>query len=92
MTYGAMSDADSRKAISILEAKLWSILLLIALAIVAQGRLSAGTNDWTNVGPEGGKFRLLAVNPQNPGIIYAATDTGVCSRARMGAQAGITRA
>src|SRR5579863_10170311 len=42
----------------------WSLLLLIALAIAAQGSLNAGTNDWTNVGPVGGGFLSLSVDPQ----------------------------
>jgi len=54
-----------------------SILFLTALSIAAMGSLWAGINDWTNVGPEGGYFRLLAVDPQNPGIIYAGTGVGV---------------
>lgn len=60
-----------------LKPQLWRILLLTALAIAAQGSLYAGINDWTNIGPVGGNFRLLAFDPQNPGIIYAGTDVGV---------------
>jgi photosystem II stability/assembly factor-like uncharacterized protein len=47
-----------------------SALLLAALAIV-------GNNDWTNVGPAGGSFRPLAVDPQNPDVIYAPTGAGL---------------
>jgi len=47
-----------------------SILLLTALSIAAQGSLSAGINDWINVGPVVGGFFRMAVDPQNPDIIY----------------------
>jgi photosystem II stability/assembly factor-like uncharacterized protein len=49
------------------------LFLLTALAIAAH----AGIDDWANVGPVGGAFSLLAIDPQNPGIIYAGTDVGV---------------
>lgn len=56
---------------------LWTIFLLIPLAVVAQGSDHAGTSDWTNIGPEGGSFQFLTVDPQNPDTIYAATATGL---------------
>jgi photosystem II stability/assembly factor-like uncharacterized protein len=55
----------------------WSLLLLLALAIVAPGFLFGGMNDWTNVGPVGGDFFGLSVDPQNPGVIYGGTRVGV---------------
>jgi hypothetical protein len=43
----------------------------------ANGSLYAGVSDWTNVGPEGGSFWQLVVDPQNPDIIYATTGAGL---------------
>ena len=44
-------------------------LIAIALSLT----LSAGTNVWTSIGPEGGIVRSLAVDPRNPSTVYAAT-------------------
>ncbi len=45
----------------------------VALAVAALSvTLSAGTNVWTSIGPEGGIVRSLAVDPQNPSTVYAA--------------------
>jgi hypothetical protein len=60
-----------------LRTKLWSFFLMAAPAIATQGCLFGGNDGWINIGPEGGSIRQLAVDPQNPGIIYAATGTGV---------------
>src|SRR5579864_1409967 len=43
-------------------------LIAIALSVT----LSAGTNVWTSVGPEGGSVLSLAVDPRNPSTVYAA--------------------
>jgi len=37
-------------------------LIAIALSVT----LSAGTNLWTSIGPEGGSVLSLAVDPRNP--------------------------
>src|SRR5712675_888690 len=47
------------------------------LAILAAATVSAGVNKWTNVGPEGGGARFLAIDPQNPSTVYAGTAAGV---------------
>jgi hypothetical protein len=69
-----------------LRPKLRITLLLTALAIAAQGSFPAATNEWTNVGPVGGAFSLLAIDPQNPGIIYAGTGVGVFKSTHRGAR------
>src|SRR5436190_21815094 len=69
--------AERRSAPHVLKPILWSILWLAAPAIVAQGSLYGGIDDWTNVGPEGGSFWQLAVDPQNSGIIYGLTGAGL---------------
>jgi hypothetical protein len=56
---------------------MWTILLLTMLAGAAHSRLYAGTSDWTNVGPMGGRLGPLAIDSQNPGVIYLGADTGV---------------
>jgi photosystem II stability/assembly factor-like uncharacterized protein len=55
---------------------MWRVLWLAALAI-AQGSLCAGGNEWTNVGPEGGSYGQIVVDPQNPRIFYAGTGAGL---------------
>jgi photosystem II stability/assembly factor-like uncharacterized protein len=47
------------------------------LAIGAEGWLYAGINDWTNVGPVGGRLGPLTIDPQNPAIIYLGADVGL---------------
>src|SRR6266852_3429489 len=41
------------------------------------GTAWAGINEWTSVGPEGGFFQALAVDPQNPGTVYAAAPSNL---------------
>jgi len=60
-----------------LKPRLRSVLLLTVLVSAAQGGLYAGINDWTNVWPVCGRFRPLAIDPQNPGIIYLRADISV---------------
>jgi photosystem II stability/assembly factor-like uncharacterized protein len=56
---------------------IWKIFWLTAAVIVAEGSLSAGINDWTNVGPEGGSYWQVVIDPQDPCIIYATTSAGL---------------
>jgi hypothetical protein len=35
-----------------------------------------GSNEWTNVGPDGGAIRLT-IDPHDPNTFYAGTDTGL---------------
>ena len=48
---------------------IWIALIAVALSVT----LSAGTNVWTSVGPEGGSVQSLAVDPRNPSTVFAAT-------------------
>jgi hypothetical protein len=43
----------------------------------APGRLWAGINTWTNIGPDGGNSYTLAVDPKSSRTLYAATDNGL---------------
>jgi photosystem II stability/assembly factor-like uncharacterized protein len=54
-----------------------TIFLLALSTLPGTATVWAGANDWTNVGPQGGSFSLLAVDPQNPGVMYTVTGTGV---------------
>ena len=49
----------------------WIVLLVILGPGV--GTAWAGTNVWTGLGPEGGAIQALAIDPQNPKTIYAAS-------------------
>ena len=51
--------------------------MLAAPAIVAQGSLYGGNNDWTNVGPVGGPIPFLVIDPVDPATFYAGSDVGV---------------
>ena len=55
---------------------MWRLLCLTALAI-AQGSLYALGNEWTSVGPEGGSYWQILIDPQSPGIFYATTSAGL---------------
>ena len=47
---------------------------LLTLLITSQaGTVSAGTNVWTSIGPEGGQISSLAIDPTNPSTLYAGT-------------------
>src|SRR5438876_11546463 len=50
---------------------------ILAILGTGLGILCAGTNEWTNVGPEGGGVRFLAIDPQEPATVYAGTNVGV---------------
>jgi photosystem II stability/assembly factor-like uncharacterized protein len=52
------------------------VSVLLAYALTGTGAPCAGNEEWTSLGPEGGGFRFLVVDPQNPGGIYAVSDTG----------------
>ena len=47
--------------------------------------LVAGPNDWTRIGPEGGSILQLAIDPQTPTIVYAATCAGIFKSVDAGA-------
>ena len=50
--------------------------LLTVLFASQAGTVSAGTNVWTNIGPEGGRIQALAIDPTTPGTLYAGTWAG----------------
>ncbi len=52
-------------------------VLRAILAIALSGTLSAGRNQWTPVGPEGGFVSALTADPRSPSTVYAATCSGV---------------
>lgn len=55
----------------------WSRLLLLALLCTSQaGSVSAGSNRWTSLGPEGGSILALVVDPITPTTLYAGTYLG----------------
>lgn len=50
--------------------------LTTVLAIFGTGRVWAGTDAWTSIGPQGGEIKALSVDPHNPQTLYAATSFG----------------
>ena len=55
------------------------------LAILAAGTVWPAVNEWTNVGPEGGRVQCVAVDPQDPATVYAGTSVGVFKSTNGGA-------
>jgi hypothetical protein len=45
--------------------------LLFALSFLNVAVMRAGTNVWSSIGPDGGRIQAIAVDPQNPAIIFA---------------------
>jgi photosystem II stability/assembly factor-like uncharacterized protein len=54
----------------------WGLAVLQALLQFAPVSVWAGVNTWTSLGPDGGSVLTLAVDSQNPDIVYAATAGG----------------
>jgi photosystem II stability/assembly factor-like uncharacterized protein len=52
---------------------IWTVML----GILGRERVGAADNVWASVGPEGGGVQSLAVDPQNPGTVYASTQFNV---------------
>ncbi len=50
---------------------------MVATLVAGSGTLSAGTNVWTSLGPEGGSIERLVVDPQSPSTLYAVAGGGV---------------
>jgi photosystem II stability/assembly factor-like uncharacterized protein len=61
------------------------LLAVMAWAMVGSGALWAGTNVWTRLGSAGRPVTALAIDPQNPDTVYAATDAGLFKSADRGA-------
>ncbi|NWG76061.1 MAG: hypothetical protein HXY24_15920, partial [Rubrivivax sp.] len=51
--------------------------VIFILGLLAAGPSPAADNEWTWLGPYGGKINTLAVDPQTPSTIYAGTDVGI---------------
>jgi hypothetical protein len=50
---------------------------IAAWVILGNGKVEAGPNLWTSIGPYGGSIKALAIDPQNPAILYATTTVGL---------------
>jgi photosystem II stability/assembly factor-like uncharacterized protein len=50
--------------------------IFISLFIGNRSPVSAGINRWTSLGPDGGPITALAIDPQDPRTLYAATGSG----------------
>jgi len=50
---------------------------LTALVMAAQGAVYAGENGWTNIGPIGGTYWEIVVDPYDPNIFYTTTGAGL---------------
>ena len=71
------------------------LIILLAFGSISQaGVVSAGTNIWTSIGPEGGTIQALAINPATPNTLYAGAYDGTgkydgaYSKAKTGAGPG----
>ncbi len=55
------------------------VVLAALLTVLGAGSTPAraGTNVWTSILPDGGAVRMLAVDPQNPGTVYAVTGRSI---------------
>ena len=66
-------------------------LLLLLLALAAAGApLRAGNNAWTHIGPEGGFVQSMALDPQNPNIVYAGLWNGTIYRSTSGGSSWVS--
>lgn len=52
-------------------------VLIMAVLATGAGKLSAATDVWTSLGPEGGEIERLVVDPQNPSTLYAVAGGAV---------------
>lgn len=52
-------------------------MILFAVLAMNPGAVWAGNNVWTSIGPEGGPIAALAIDPQNPGTVYAGALGGI---------------
>lgn len=51
--------------------------IVVWLGLFSSGTIWAGSKLWTSVGPDGGLVGALAMDPQNPSTVYAATRGGI---------------
>jgi photosystem II stability/assembly factor-like uncharacterized protein len=52
-------------------------VICTTLVMFGAGSAWAGINEWTSIGPDGGSIQALAIDPQNPGTVYASTQFNV---------------
>lgn len=52
------------------------VIVCGALGLGIASPIVAGVNEWTSIGPEGGVVNSIAIHPQNPSVLYAATAAG----------------
>jgi len=45
--------------------------------LVGPTKLGAPSNEWTDLGPEGGRVLSVVIDPQNSGVVYASTPVGL---------------
>jgi len=50
-----------------------AFLSIIILSFNPFSLVSAGSNEWTSLGPEGGTIYTLAIDPSTPTTVYAGT-------------------
>lgn len=51
--------------------------LMVLLAALVAGTVWAGSNEWTNVGPQSPGVGFLVFDPQSPGTVYTGTGVGL---------------
>ncbi|MBI4699381.1 MAG: hypothetical protein HY758_10900, partial [Nitrospirae bacterium] len=58
--------------------RLFSLMALVCLILSMNVQNTSAANGvWTNIGPDGGDVRALAIDPVNTSTIYAGTYGGV---------------
>ena len=58
-------------------ARFWVSAARVLVCLLVSEAASAGVNQWTSLGPEGGSIVQLLVDPSNPATLYAGTGAGV---------------
>ena len=48
----------------------------LALCLPMASAVGAGENEWTSIGPEGGRVSALAIDPLTPQVLYVGTQRG----------------
>ncbi len=60
-----------------MERQLLKVLFLVYLELAVALPCDAGFNVWTSIGPPGGSVQALAIDPDHPETLYAATNIGI---------------
>src|SRR5262245_2625988 len=53
-----------------------TILRFLLFVSLCTGAMLAGTEQWKSLGPEGGSFRFLVIDPEQSSVIYVVSDSG----------------